>query len=705
VAKKTFEVSAGCCLDSVSLFVYDHDVAHGCSEQKLTGVANMSKSVKQSIAYNKVFTLPGDGRDLTPPTIVHAMPGSPAGLLPRDRLMAPIEVQIPRWNNRPPDTVPTRYDTLTLEWLPEGEAHYQPIGVPQAVYGPPTTPDSAFPLPRTIPVELFAQREGLFHFRYRVQSWSGGEETESAASDIIIDRTGPRLAPLDGSAIDVSHPVITDATLATDGGLPGTIPDFTEENNKAAVYAFIALLETIPEFFSDIDPADLYQVDPLPADRRIVLPANLVTKVGSGTRYLIYVLFDKAGNESVISWPTPVLIALGALPSGLQPLTVDAQEAYGLVDLQAARQGVYAIIQSFNDHEPYDRIRVTWDDEIMAPEPPVGEARFPIRVPMYWSVMSAVYDFDAGGDQDVDVLYSILRGDYPVPYNTPYTVSVNFEYVGPVNPELPGPNPDLNPVHVYDDDGTEDILRTENANATIKLTLFDTSLTEMHGIIVTFYWGGKAVGTYTITGSEAADYLVEVNLLWADIEEVANDPAVKLYYTLTKPDVHNPHESEVTEVDVEVITITLDPPTFPDLYDDFVLNCGSLRQETVGGTLVWGIWVHIPPSAYIHENDSVAATWQSYKVDQTEEIPDTDLAETFTVTPAQETAGIDWFIPYEEHLKPTYGGNQEQLGYGLVEYGANGYSCDPEWVLIGMGAGPGTEDSCILPPPRTNIRK
>ncbi|WP_248797028.1 hypothetical protein [Pseudomonas sp. MWU13-2105] len=664
----------------------------------------MSKNAKNSIAYNKAFNLPGDGRELNPPNIADAMPGAPTGLLPSDKLKTPIEVEIPIWNNRPTIDYPTRFDFLILEWLPDGEGIYQPIGTPDPVYGPPTTPDDHFPLPRTIPVSMFAQREGLFRFRYRVQSWLG-EETESYTSNIIIDRTGPQLAPLDQSAIVVTRPVITDATLISDNGLPGTIPDFTEENNKAAVKAFVALLATVPQHFDDIDPADLYLADPLPPARNIVLPTRLVTQVGSGTRYLIYVLFDKAGNDSVISWPTLVQIALGALPSGLQALTVDAQEAYGLVDLKAADRGVYAIIQSFDNHEPYDRIRVTWKDEVMAPEPVVGAADFPIRVPMYWDKMSAAYNFAQGGEQTVQVVYSVLRGDYPTPYPTPYAVKVNFEYAGPVNPGIPGPNPLLNHAHAYDDDGTEDELRTENKDAKIKLILFDTSPVEMHGITVTFYWGGTAVATYLITGLEPADYEVERTLPWAEIEKVANDPAVKLYYTLTKPNVHNPHESEITEVDVDVITITLDPPTFPDLYDDFALTCGSLQQHTVGGSLVWGIWVHIPPSKYIHENDTVVATWQSYKMDRRTEIPDTDLRTVFTVSQEEETDGIDWFVPYEKHLKPTYGGNNDQTGMGLVEYGANGYFCEPTWVLVAMGAGPEAEDSCILPPPRLTTRK
>jgi hypothetical protein len=136
---------------------------------------------------------------------------------------------------------------------------------------------------------------------------------------------------------------------------------------------------------------------------------------------------------------------------------------------------------------------------------------------------------------------------------------------------------------------------------------------------------------------------------------------------LTREDFNNPQESDPTFIDVAVEIVDLPEPEFPDLDTDFdLLNCESLIEK--GGK--WGIRVHIPTSAHLKEGVEVTVAWQTYGMDGTTPLSDTDFADRLPVSDAEEQNGIDWFIPYEKYLKPTYD-TGDQYGWGKAIYSIN----------------------------------
>ncbi|WP_338523170.1 hypothetical protein NUH87_25645 [Pseudomonas batumici] len=662
----------------------------------------MASSVKTSNAYSRTFPQRLNPRQDLGPTILDCLsgPGIPTGLMPVDKLDAPLRVEIQLWDQYVP--APIGSDKMSLIWRLVGDENYTVIiNEEEFVH----SQQGDFPIIREIPVRFFeSYRHGVFEVFIRKKSWNNGQETDSAMTQLIIDREAPELAEPPTDAIEIAEPVITDDTLsALPEGVVCVIPDFTEQYAKPLVKAAILWTNEIPE--DNGVPFDRVMiVDPLPPDRTVVVPRTTVEPLGSGEHYVVYFLCDIAGTWSRMSWSTKRPVALGRLPNNLPAPTVDQQELRGVVDMQGVNDKVHVIISSAPDGEDLDHIRVTWGTRVVSLQPQIGTLKpFPLKFPMPWADMRDAYDFALGGDQPTLVSYEVLRGIYPRPSQGTYRVKVNFDYAGPPIPD-PDPtpvNPDLHQVEVWGETATtvpnKLVLADATYPATAKVRLYGTAAEPPEvGTIITCYWAGAQVDrAYRVDGNEDLSVPIEFTIPWTAIEEVANDPAVPAYYTVTHPDHHNPKQPIDTLVDVEVLVEMLPDPTFPDNFNG-LLSCVSLRQDSNNE---WGIWVKFPASKYIKEGDTVEATWQSYDGSTDSELPGTDLAETWTVTDIQEAEGIDWFIPYYKCLEPTYVDNDNQYGYASVLYSRGSVNSEPSFtVYVAMGAS-GEEVSCIIPPP------
>lgn len=643
-----------------------------------------------------LFLRRGLNQQLTVPTILDQIPGDADGLMHINKINAPLRVSIPLWPDRPP--ISGMSNALYLDWRPATPgAEFEQFAredVPSIV----ELPDSDFPLQREIPLNVFDHFEGKFEFRYRVENWNAPTITDSVAAPVTIDRTGPVRPGIPQALISTDGDLITTASLDSHGGIRCEIPDFTEDKKESVIVA-VALMDEIPDPLPA--PGELAFLGVLPTDRIILIPKDKVIALGSKEQYIAYVLFDKAGNRSDLPLPTKVQVALGDLPDGLLALEVPLFND-NLIDRADGATPTAVLIPEYSNWTDEDGVVIKWGTD--TPRTSVSAHRpFPLLINIPWPHLKANYDFAAGGVQDVEVDYQIFRGDYPIPSGQPLTVKVDLAIPGPENPD-PGPiNPALGLVKFKSFSGSETELTTndigEPATGFIVLPqiLLDTLVA---GDELKLYWNNEAVSSppYIITGSETADQEVPIDIPWTDIEKIPVMDDLPMHYTLTRGNFNNPQESERTLIDVVVEIIDLPEPTFPGQNGNYPINCNSLVEDSDSG--VWGIQVHIPPSKYLVQGITVSAEWQTYGVDGTTPLPDTELSAQLPVNEEQEQNGIYWFIPYEKHLKPTYD-TGDQYGFGQVRYSVvirgDNVSSDLETIMVAVFEGAGQH--CTIPRP------
>ncbi|WP_347906824.1 hypothetical protein [Pseudomonas grandcourensis] len=642
--------------------------------------------------------------DLIVPTVVDVMSGDLDGLIHKDKLGAPLKVSIPLWSERPP--VSGLVNVLTLECQLSSSPEWVRVGTPEDVPGPDDLPDSAFPLPREIPLDIFKDYEGKFQFRYRVKNWNDLNDRESPSAPVTVDRTGPLWADPPHAVIDiVEKPVITDAVLTRDNGVFCVIPDFIE-TKRAEVQVHVAWLDRVPLPTDDItDFIVLSQA--MPADRKVLVPAAAVRAYGSKTQYAVAILVDKAGNRGELSLPATVQVALGTLPSALKPCTVPLA-VDGVIDRADAAFPTKVHIESYTGYNNDDGILVKWGTRELARTSVGVHLPFPLTITVPWSHMAQEYDFNSATHvQPVNVDYKILRGDYP--YASPGAIAVNTDFAipGPVNPDPDPINPNLNLIAFLSSSGssTELTVGDIGKDATASIELFDDPEV---GDTLTLFYNGVAVTSsenpYVVDGTEGPNEDIEFVIPWGDIEPIPVMNDLPLHYTLTRAGFANPQESKRTTIDVLVEIVDLPEPEFPDAVFPFgVANCNSLRLKAPGST-EYGIFVHIPASTYLKAGVDVELEWQTYEYDGTTVIADTDHEETVTVSDQQQANGIDWYVPYEKCLKPTFrppiSGGKGTVKYSIDVRGTP-VSSDPVSVIVAVfesAGGPGN-DHCKIPRP------
>jgi hypothetical protein len=636
-----------------------HEAAHGLTETDLERQAMASSYQKLTAEqvrarYHQRFL----ADDLQPPRIVDALDAD--GLIHSSKRDAPLKVHIPLWDGRPPFPGADP-NVLRMEWRPSSSEQWLPVGNPEEVPGPDGLPDDRFPLEREIPLLIFRDYEGVFEFRYRVKNWNDGSERESPEVPVTIDRTGPVwVDPLKAMIDIVEKPVITDAVLARDNGVFCIIPDFIEAN-RPEVSVSVVWMTRPPLPTEDITDFIVY-TGLLPADREVLVPADVVRGYGSTTQYAVAILFDKAGNRGERSLPATVPVALGSLPTGLHPCTVPlAEDAERLIDRADAAFPTRVHIEEYTGWLHNHGVQIRWGGQILARTSVGSHGGFPLKIAVPWPRMSQEYDFDSATHvQPVAVDYKILVGDYP--FDSPGAININTDFAvpkpGKPDPELIDPSLNLVEFESFSGSHTELTMADINQPATASIELFDDPNV---GDTLTLYYNGLVVTSadnpYVIDGTEPANAIIDITIPWDDIKDFPVMDDLPMYYTLTHADFRNPQESVRTTINVLVETVTHPDPEFPP---GTVINCNSLVEKDGE----WGIVIHIPKSAYLKEGTDVKAEWITYDSTNTE-IPGTKYLETLTVSEAEEANGIYWLVPYVQCLKPTYPGS---FGIGKTKY-------------------------------------
>lgn len=597
-------------------------------------------------------------------TIVFAIKDDPDGLMPADKVGDDIDVMIPVW----PDRLPGATSKLYLEYWYEGLPDFVPIHAdPEEV--PDSKPVGEFPLDRKIPLQIFAGREGTFQFRYRVVYFNLNESF-STPTPVTIDTLGPLQPDASPEAMQIAEPMITDATLARDNGVKCVVPPFVE-NKKEFVRVAVGWMATLPEDESDFpDLVAVFELLPQPS-QEVVVPKKWITDLGSIVQYVVYFLFDKAGNRSQMSLPKSVKVALGELPADMEICEVPLEKQDGLYDRADAGIPETVVIQDYTGSEGMDGIVIQWGDTTLARTSVEAHLPWPLKIRVPWTVKRDEYDFTGPQYQTIKVDYTIYRGDQPFPSPGAIDVRTDYKMAGPPNPD-PGPiNPALIPIVFRSSEGSDTELTPDDYgdDATGTIKLWDAPVPEVGDELTLYYNGTAVLPPYIIKTGDGPGKDIPISIPWTDVIEktlVMDD--LEMHYTLTQPGLNNPQESVRTKINVMLEAVDLPEPIFLEPDDPTtpitIMNCSHLRQ--INGQ--WGITVHIPTSRYLKEGVEITLSWMSYAADQVTELKGTGYPDTFTVSKEQEDKGIDWFVPNDRCLAPIYRPGIESGGFGKVIY-------------------------------------
>lgn len=635
--------------------------------------------------------------DLLPLNVFDAIPGDADGLLPQDKVRAALDIRIPLFSDRH-----TRApNLLTLEWWPNSASDWLVVWE-EDIPGSIALPDASFPLSRTIPLNIFENYEGKFLVRYRVRNWQDFDlERESPTVPVTIDRLGP-IHPQTPQAVEGTPPVVTTDILVRDGGLKCTIPDFVEDK-KDFVRVQVGLMDKPPESAGEFPSLVVFDAL-LPLDRQVLLPRSYVENFGSKLQYVVYYLFDKAGNRSERSYDKSVQVALGELPSGLSPCRVPLNED-GFIDRADGATPVWVEIDEYGGWETSDGPVIYFGNQTLARTSVGAHGRFPIRINVPWRYVRDAYDFVAGGAQPIVVDYTIYRGDYPTRSPSATPVVLHLAIPGPGSPDPEPINPVLDKLRFLSFSGSDSELtladKDEPAAASFNLP---------DGIVAgdrfVLFYNDLAISSpaYVVTGTDIPGRQITFVIPWDDIKLAPVMTGLEMFYRFTRPGFANPQESVRTLIDVLVEVVDLPEPVFLRAFDIGggykVFNCNSLVDD---GSGAWGVKVRIPPSSYLKAGVVVKFHWQTYGPDGSTELPGTTIDEERAVTAEEETLGMEWFIDYDTYLKPTYlpgpGSGEGKSRYSIEIRGTEEES-DLVDIMIGVFESTGSgNDHCRIPRP------
>ncbi|MDO7928756.1 hypothetical protein Q6A51_18375 [Pseudomonas sp. KFB-139] len=632
---------------------------------------------------------------LLDPALVSAIiAGLPPGLLRVKDLVGDLDVQIPYWHL---PIVSTGYVDVVLT-LTNSEDYIIYVNSKRFM-GPLDATD--FPLEKNIPHDNIPH-EGVFTIAYEIFT-NEGTNNSSSPLTITIDRTPPYFNPDPAlafpTALIVPADFITDETFA--GGVTEfvcTLPDYPGITDEDQVVVYWG--PGMPDSPNAPNPA--FGPVVIPADRKIPIQKSFIEDKVNGPTLVVYWLTDKAGNVSAVSQITVVDVQLGALPADLQPPEVPLGP---LVDLADAHMGVTVLVPAFNNPAS-TLVRVKWGGTDLAPVEP-GSMPRDVYVTVPWGTLKAEYL--GPGEKPLEVSYQVSRGTLLFP-DAPLTlgIDVDFSTIGPGNPDEPDPvNPTLAQVHLTGADGGQDHLTPSddgkdiNATTTLYTPVLPTEVLKL-------YWGTQETPVYEFTvANEKPGDPISFTIPWTAIEPQANNPALPMYYTINSDNGNNPQSSPPTPVNVDVLRISFEPATFPDVFVDDLgngtLSCISLRSEDYNDpTAKFGFRVQIPADKDLAVGDEVIAVWQGYELDGTTAIPATRFTHVHPPLKQEEVDNGFLFLvePYVDHILPIKRGFTEVTYTVTPAGGGTPVPANPmpakQYVSLLI---PGEDLTCVVPPP------
>ncbi|HCV39746.1 MAG TPA: hypothetical protein DGQ94_13700 [Pseudomonas sp.] len=621
-------------------------------------------------------------------------PSGGDGTLWRSAVDTNLKVEISEWDFLPEDD---EEQTAYLQLSNSGpdDRFFRDVGVEM-----PVTEHSSFPLPMEVPVADLS--EGNLWLRYRLFPIRG-EVAYSEIVPLICDRTAPHnlrsdMNKLDG--LEITAPYIDDDYLDSNPqGIKATIPDYAGHADGDTYQVFY--FDHPPEEHDDYsDPA--HQGPVITGAQEALIPADVVRKASDGKYYLVYYLFDKAGNKSRVSLNTSVNVALGALPDNLKDPEV-LSKLPGEVYLQDAIDGVEVQIRAYDNYRQDDYIAITWGQTPL-PQEPVSGKPFPIDIRVPSSILKHEYG-DATGQLATPVSYRIMRGEVPSEIRQ-VQVQVDFS-VFPTNPVTdPWPNP-INPKLTAPtvkgkNSQTDNVLDPTDFTlaADLSLPLFDDAF---DGNVLDFYWDGVLAVEGRVVDRPRDNVGITVPIPWEKIEAGGNK-MVPVHYTVREFDsAKNEQSSPAQTVDVTAIVQKLPLPSFLHMTGGWI-NCNSLRENPDELTDDMKLRVQIPDmSAYLKVGDIITLFWEPYigSSESNGESPVPGAEKKDSVVLDETTLlGFTWKIDdYDTNLLPTYTSNLPSgRSRARVRYAKSDESITSDWAVEKLSLLDGTSSCQLLTP-------
>lgn len=525
--------------------------------------------------------------------------------------------------------------------------------------------EGLFPFRITIPQAMLdVWGEGPNTFIYKVDHYNNSFSS-SAPLVLIFDRVPPY-----NQAAPDKIPFIPDITDANIDDVEFTIPDYIDFRPGDRVFWWWGT--EVPNDPTLVPPSGNAVVTrpttTIPVDKGIIEAA------GNGGAYALYMLMDKAGNNSPLSVFTQVGVALGDLPSNLLDPMVP-QAAKGQIIQEDAVTGVTVQVQEFDNWIASDELRISWGDHVFEWNA-IGEANpfpFPLTYTIPNDILLAQYEAAGPGDVETAVAYEVRRGTVNQGRRE-IEVTVNLEVFGPgPNPDWPDPvNPLLARVTVVGEAGEENHLMPEDEgeDATLILEVDDTLLV---GDVIQFYWDDELITT--------ADHPVEVDEPGEEISETVpwdvihrrGNANVPVRYTVTRPGNPNPIISRDTDVLVDANNIYPEAPVFLGTTPNGWLNCDSIYEDANDRVPAVRVQVQDLSQYGLVDGNTVTMHWRAvYGRTGEDPVPGTDYDEVITLN-STNLGGFVWKIPYVDYVFPVFDlANRDGRGRATFDFTLNG---------------------------------
>lgn len=320
------------------------------------------------------------------------------GLVPISMLIAPITVDLVVWDGaRPGYTYQLVFDTKTTGSL--------------KVIGDDATPGDLLTL--EIETQLLL-REGEHTVAYEVTNPANQVSKTSPSFPLVIDKTppgAPELASLQ-FPLEVGDGLTSDELALLGGVLPAHV----------AGYTGMAKHDLIKTYWGDMaGPEVLVTESDLGLDEvQLEFSREFLDSVGEEPHIVKYQVFDRAGNPSMISNPSTVVLKLREAPTDFPAPVIDSNVG-NVIDFLEAQAGVRVDIPRFPEARAFDSIRLYWGDTRMTSvEIPPGDEEnaivLSLRVPY-----GTINIFPEG---TVQVHYEVWRADQIVGSSLNSTIEV-----------------------------------------------------------------------------------------------------------------------------------------------------------------------------------------------------------------------------------------------------------------------------------------
>lgn len=338
-----------------------------------------------------------------------------------------------------------------------------------------------------------------------------------------------------------------------------------------------------------------------------------------GTFSLFFVLFDRKGNQSLISEFLLLDVVLSEPPRN-QTLLVGLHDDDDQILVEDAQTPVTAII-NYENWQLQDRLLLSVDGQTSI-DVPITQVPFPLQLSYKYLHNGNV------GPKTVPLVYQIKRGKLLHPRTpTPKDLNIDLDSPLPIDPDNPGlpgfPHDKLLPVTVQ---GTV----TTDPNKIRAVDLVDDVDAQVliyegfkTGQVVSLYVEGVAVpedpantrgkgGVWTMDGTETATTMLTFTIAPEIFETSGNNPRTKVHYNVTHSLNENFNRSKDQEVDVFLVPITIPKPKFLHTVDDLdgpTLGCRSIKEDSLLGKV---IEVEVPGGEPRLANQELSFVYQGY---------------------------------------------------------------------------------------------